>query len=151
MSDTSALLPATAACPQCHTVNRTGAGVPRDAHCGRCGHALFDGQPAAVDFVGGREVARESGVQDLPLVIDVRSEREFAARALQGAINVPLPALVARIGEIAPQRDTEIALYCASGGRSEMACAMLHALGYVRVVNAGGLFAASATLGMPLR
>jgi phage shock protein E len=63
------------------------------------------------------------------LVIDVRSEREFEAAALDHALNLPLPQLVQRIGEIAPDLHAPLAVYCASGGRSGMACGLLKQLG----------------------
>ena len=88
---------------------------------------------------------------DCLLLIDVRSQREFAAVAIEGALNLPLPDVQRGIGALAADLATPIALYCASGGRSEMACQMLKQLGYVNVSNAGGVYAAAATLGRNLR
>lgn len=85
------------------------------------------------------------------LVIDVRSEREFQTAALQGAINLPLPQLERRIRELVDDPATPIALYCASGARSGIACRTLEKMGYAQVSNAGGLFAAAARLRLELR
>lgn len=85
------------------------------------------------------------------LVIDVRSEHEFEAAAVQGAINLPLPQLERRIREVAADAGTPIALYCASGARSGIACMMLKQMGYTHVTNAGGLHAAAASLQLELR
>lgn len=85
------------------------------------------------------------------LVIDVRSEREFQATAVQGAINLPLSELAHRIREVAADETTPIALYCASGARSGIACTMLKQMGYADVRNAGGLYAAAASLQLALR
>lgn len=85
------------------------------------------------------------------LVIDVRSEREFQTAALQGAINLPLPQLERRIRELVDDPATPIALYCASGARSGIACRTLKQMGYAQVSNAGGLFAAAARLRLELR
>ena len=81
-----------------------------------------------------------------PLVIDVRSLREFEALALEDAMHLPLSDLERGIGAVAPDRATPPALYCASGGRSGMGCMLLRQLGYTQVSNAGGLYAAAATL-----
>lgn len=89
--------------------------------------------------------------KDNMLVIDVRSEREFQATAVQGAINLPLPQLERRIREVVADEDTPIALYCASGARSGIACMMLEQMGYAHVSNAGGLYAAAASLQLELR
>jgi phage shock protein E len=88
---------------------------------------------------------------DGSVVIDVRSESEFAGGALQGAVNVPLNVLDRRIADVVPDKATPVVLYCASGGRSGMAARHLQQQGYTQVVNAGGLLAASATLGRPIR
>lgn len=84
-------------------------------------------------------------------MIDVRSEREFQAAAVQGAINLPLPQLERRIREVVADDATPIALYCASGARSGIACTMLKQMGYVDVRNAGGLYAAAASLQLDVR
>jgi len=81
-----------------------------------------------------------------PLVIDVRSLREFEALALEDALHLPLSDLERGIGAVAPDRATPLVLYCASGGRSGMGCMLLRQLGYTQVSNAGGLYAAAATL-----
>jgi len=88
---------------------------------------------------------------DTLLVIDVRSEREFLATAVQGAINLPLPQLERQIRAVVADPATPIALYCASGARSGIACMMLQQMGYADVRNAGGLYAAAASLQLNLR
>lgn len=85
------------------------------------------------------------------VIIDVRSEREFNATAIAEAINLPLPQVAHRIGELVPDRGTPLVLYCASGARSGMACMMLRQMGYARVTNAGGLYAAAAQLRREIR
>ena len=89
--------------------------------------------------------------KDTMLVIDVRSEREFQATAVQGAINLPLSQLEHRIREVVADEATPIALYCASGARSGIACTMLRQMGYADVRNAGGLYAAATSLQLDLR
>lgn len=89
--------------------------------------------------------------RDTLLVIDVRSEREFQATAVQGAINLPLPQLERHIREVVADVARPIALYCASGARSGIACTMLKQMGYADVRNAGGLYAAAASLQLDVR
>lgn len=85
------------------------------------------------------------------LVIDVRSEREFQATAIEHAVNVPLPQLAHRIGEFVADQTTPLVLYCASGARSGIACGVLKQLGYTNVTNAGGLYAAAERLQREVR
>ncbi len=70
-------------------------------------------------------------------VVDVRSEAEFRGGAYRGAINVPLPALGAKLHRI--PKDRPVVVYCASGSRSAMAARMLRKAGFSDVSNAGGL------------
>jgi phage shock protein E len=85
------------------------------------------------------------------VVIDVRSEREFHATAIEHAVSVPLPQLAHRIGEIAADKATPLVLYCASGARSGIGCGVLKQLGYIHVTNAGGLYAAAESLQREVR
>lgn len=108
--------------------------------------------PAAVPTPAAASGApAASHVSAGPLVIDVRSEREFHATAVAHAINVPLPQLAQRIAELAKDKATPLVLYCASGARSGSACQLLQQLGYTQVTNAGGLYSAAAHLQREVR
>jgi phage shock protein E len=85
------------------------------------------------------------------VVIDVRSEREFLATAIEHAVNVPLPQLAHRLGEIVADKATPLVLYCASGARSGIGCGVLKQLGFSNVTNAGGLYAAAERLQREVR
>jgi phage shock protein E len=74
-----------------------------------------------------------------PLWIDVRSPEEYAAQHLGSDPNIPYADIARRIAAIAPDKSTEIALYCAAGGRAGTATAQLQRLGYTNVRNAGGI------------
>jgi phage shock protein E len=71
-------------------------------------------------------------------IVDVRTPDEFADGAYPGAVNIPLAALQARLGELEP-KDKPIVLYCASGARSAQAARILKQAGFTDAVNAGGI------------
>jgi len=71
-------------------------------------------------------------------IIDVRSPDEFADGYYPGAKNIPINSLLARLEDLGP-KDKPIVVYCASGGRSSVAQAMLKANGFADVTNAGGI------------
>ncbi|MCX7029549.1 MAG: rhodanese-like domain-containing protein [Spirochaetes bacterium] len=71
-------------------------------------------------------------------VVDVRTPGEFADGAYPRAVNIPLPALPARMHELEP-KDKPIVLYCASGARSGQGMRFLKQNGFTDVINAGGL------------
>ena len=82
--------------------------------------------------------AVEAEVQTGPLIIDVRSEDEYAYGAYPGAINIPLDELEYRASELT-DKDRKIVLYCASGARSAYALQILKAMGFTNSENGGGL------------
>lgn len=71
-------------------------------------------------------------------VLDVRSPEEFADWHLEGAHNIPVQDLAARLDELGP-RQSLIAVYCRSGRRSALALSLLRAHGFEQVVDLGGL------------
>jgi len=69
-------------------------------------------------------------------VLDVRRPGEFASVRIPGAQNVPLDELPDRLDEV--PRDTALAVVCAGGYRSSMACSLLARAGFANVVNVTG-------------
>lgn len=77
---------------------------------------------------------------DPPLVMDVRAPREWAAKHIEGSVNLPLNHLQERIAEV--PRDRRIAIHCAGGYRSSIAASILHQYGITNLMEmAGGLAA----------
>ena len=68
------------------------------------------------------------------VLVDVRESDEWDAGHLPGAKHVPRGHLESRIEGAAPDRETRVVLYCASGNRSALAARTLKEdLGYARV------------------
>ena len=85
-------------------------------------------------------VAEELAGAEPPLVLDIRNPREWAAKHIDGSMNVPLNHLQERIAEI--PRDRRIAIHCAGGYRSSIAASILHQYGITNLIEmAGGLAA----------
>jgi hydroxyacylglutathione hydrolase len=85
-------------------------------------------------------LAKELAGADPPLLLDVRNPREWAARHIEGSVNVPLNHLQERIAEI--PRNCPIAVHCAGGYRSSIAASILHQYGITNLIEmAGGLAA----------
>jgi len=71
-----------------------------------------------------------------PLLIDVRSPREYAAGQLDGAVNIPWEELRGRLDEV--PRDRPVIVHCNAGYRSYCAQQVLRAHGYDNVRNLQG-------------
>ena len=76
--------------------------------------------------------------------IDVRTPAEYADGHLPGAHSIPFDGIEKGVSRLRLDKDQAIYLYCAAGGRAEIARKRLQALGYTRVINAGGLEEARA-------
>jgi hydroxyacylglutathione hydrolase len=85
-------------------------------------------------------LAEELASTDPPLLLDIRTPREWATKHIDGSVNVPLNHLQERIAEI--PRDRRIAVHCAGGYRSSIAASILHQYGITHLIEmAGGLAA----------
>lgn len=73
------------------------------------------------------------------LLIDVRSEAEYAESHIEGAVNIPVGKLGDLIGKIAPDKKTPIKVYCRSGRRSALAKELLEKMGYTNISDLGGI------------
>jgi rhodanese-related sulfurtransferase len=84
--------------------------------------------------VGAKEAALLIADLD-PLVLDVRTEREFAGGHLDDAVLIPIQTLARRIGEIAEHRSRPVFVYCRTGNRSTVAAQLLVKAGFDQVIN----------------
>jgi rhodanese-related sulfurtransferase len=84
--------------------------------------------------------ARKWVAQEGALLLDVRSEREFATGHLPGAVNVPVTQLAAQLATLSDKR-RPVVVYCASGMRSTRAASLLREAGFSRVLNLGAMSA----------
>lgn len=74
------------------------------------------------------------------LVLDVREPEEYATGHLPGARLLPVGTIdAAQAARVIPAKESEVFVYCRSGARSRQAVRRLHALGYTRAVNIGGI------------
>ncbi len=65
-------------------------------------------------------------------LLDVRTPEEYAAGHLEGAINIPVQTLQARLGEL---KRGPVVVHCQMGGRATTAEQILRASGYPDVLN----------------
>jgi hydroxyacylglutathione hydrolase len=94
------------------------------------------------------QVAEELAAAEPPVLLDVRNPREWAAKHIEGSVNVPLNHLQERIAEI--PRDGRVAVHCAGGYRSSSAVSILHQHGLTRLTEMAGGLAAWEAAGLPI-
>ena len=74
-----------------------------------------------------------------PVIIDVRTEREFVGGALDGAVNHPVQGLPGTLIDMGVELDEEVIVYCRSGRRSAQAKTLLKAAGFKLVFDGGAM------------
>ena len=93
---------------------------------------------------------RTTEVPQNAVLLDVRTEAEFAERHIPGSILIPHDKINSEISGKVPDKDTPIAVFCRSGRRSAIAKEKLEALGYNNVYNLGSLEDAAETLNLKI-
>ena len=85
------------------------------------------------------------------VMIDVRTDEEWRAGYIEGAIHIPLSEIKKNIENYEISKDEEILLYCRSGNRSGRAKVILDELGYTDVTNIGGIASVSEQYNLKIK
>jgi glyoxylase-like metal-dependent hydrolase (beta-lactamase superfamily II)/rhodanese-related sulfurtransferase len=94
-------------------------------------------------------LAEQLTASSAPTVVDVRSEKEWAAGHIAGSVNIPLNHLHDRVGEIAKARG--VVVHCEGGYRSAIAASVLANAGRPDVLDMVGGFKAWAASKLPVQ
>ena len=105
---------------------------------------LLVGCAAPVEEITYRQVNMDDAITMMEeetgyIILDVRTQSEFAEKHIPEAINVPNETIgTEEIPEL-PNKDQLILVYCRSGNRSKQASEKLAAMGYTNIVEFGGI------------
>ena len=96
-------------------------------------------QPPTYQQVSMQDAIELMKTEDDYVILDVRTQSEYAGGHIPGAILVPNETIgTAEIPQL-PKKDQLILVYCRSGNRSKQAAEKLVQLGYTHVVEFGGI------------
>ncbi len=73
------------------------------------------------------------------IILDVREQDEFDAGHIPGAILLPYTEIESKAGQMLPDKDKQILVYCRSGRRSKIAAEALARLSYTNIKEFGGI------------
>lgn len=100
-------------------------------------------EPAAASLPDRDAALAHRLVDEGAVLLDVRTEKEFDERHLEGATNISHKELPDRLSEIdaatGGDKSKPIVLYCGSGHRAGIAKEALVEAGYTQVTNLGGI------------
>jgi phage shock protein E len=96
---------------------------------------------------GDREAAKQAWpmIENGALLVDVRSQEEFEAEHLEGAVNIPWDNTDALMAAIGTDKQRAVVFYCRSGNRAGKSIDKLGEEGYTNIFNATGLEALKET------
>ncbi|HXV36435.1 MAG TPA: rhodanese-like domain-containing protein [Myxococcota bacterium] len=96
-----------------------------------CGEPAGDSAMAGgVTTMTASELAEQISRGDAPLILDVRSDEEYDAGHIPGALHIPHDQLADRLGEIGAGKGDPIVVHCHSGRRAQTAEEILTQAGY---------------------
>ena len=85
-----------------------------------------------------------------PLVVDVRSEGEYNADHIPGAINIPFYSIGSGLGSLSFPKEKPVVLYCEHGPRAGLAGISLYFHGYGKVYSLEGHMKGWRESGLPV-
>jgi rhodanese-related sulfurtransferase len=101
-----------------------------------------------IERVSAGSLAEQLASSEPPLVVDVRSEKEWADGHIDGAVNIPLSQLMERLGEL--PGDRPLVVHCTSDYRATIAASILQREGLSEVAALVGGIAAWESASEPV-
>ena len=86
-----------------------------------------------------QEAMEMMAAEENHIILDVRTQQEYAAGHIPGAIVIPNETIGTEEIPQLPDKDQLIMVYCRSGNRSRQASDKLVKLGYTNIVEFGGI------------
>ena len=104
-----------------------------------CGQDKENDQGAVYVNITAEEAKQIMDSEEGYIILDVREQDEYDAGHIPGAILIPYTEIDSRAGELLPDQDQLILVYCRSGRRSKIAAEALVELGYTNIKEFGGI------------
>ena len=107
-------------------------------------------RPPQVTPISAEALMALRGGPDAPLILDVRSGREFRSGHVPGAIHIPHTSISTRIPALDDYRKRGIVVYCERGPRAYEAEQALLDVGFTKVYHLTGDMAGWRRSGLPV-
>lgn len=102
------------------------------------------------DAIASTTLLEQIEAQTAPVILDVRSAREYSEGHIPGAINIEFRQLPKRLSEIPTTKGQPIVIYCETGVRAAVANATLQNAGYTPIFQLTGHMKAWRSKGLPI-
>jgi len=102
-----------------------------------------------VSFIDQQTLVERIQSSNVPVIIDVRSEKEYAKGHVLGAKNIPYSHLVKFLTEVPADKSDDIVLYCETGVFADKAISLLHKSGWQNLYHLEGNMQEWRKAGLP--
>lgn len=92
----------------------------------------------SVGVISAADLSQRLQESRAPVILDVRTPREYLSGHIRGALNVSHDELERRLGELPRDKSSEIVVYCQSGRRAAIAEKILVEKGYTNIKDLAG-------------
>ncbi|MBP3222825.1 MAG: rhodanese-like domain-containing protein [Actinomycetaceae bacterium] len=97
-------------------------------------------QPSTQTSISAQDVQKIIDNKEDALIIDVRTDSEYAGGHIPGAVNLSVDQInESTASKIIPSKDKRVVVYCRTGVRAGNALKTLKDLGYTNVSTLGGI------------
>ena len=103
---------------------------------------------ARIERITAPALAEQLNSSAPPLVLDVRSEKEWRGGHIEDSLNIPLPHLSEQLHNI--PKDRPVVVHCEGGYRSAIACSVMESKGYNNMSDMVGGFKAWLASKLPM-
>ncbi|MEO0374309.1 MAG: rhodanese-like domain-containing protein [Cyanobacteria bacterium P01_A01_bin.17] len=104
----------------------------------------------ASDEIAPPQLLEQIETQTAPVILDVRSAREYREGHIPGAINIEFRQLPQRLSELPTTQGQAIVVYCETGVRAAVANVTLQNAGYTPILQLTGHMKAWRSKGLPI-
>ncbi|PZD73987.1 Thiosulfate sulfurtransferase PspE [Acaryochloris thomasi RCC1774] len=104
----------------------------------------------ASDEIAPPQLLEQIEAQAAPVILDVRSAREYREGHIPGAINIEFRQLPQRLSELPTATGQTIVVYCETGVRAAVANVTLQNAGYTTILQLDGHMKAWRSKGLPI-
>lgn len=102
-------------------------------------HAVYSQEEGSYKTVYSSESKDIIKTEKNIIILDVRSESEYAGGHIKEALSLPYTDINEKAEQLIPDKQTKILVYCQNGSRSIIAAKKLVKLGYCDVYNCGAI------------
>lgn len=96
-------------------------------------------EPAEYVHISAEEAKNIMDSSEDYVLLDVRTEEEFAEKHIPGAVLIPDSEIAQRAEKELLDKEKTVLVYCRSGRRSKLAAQILADMGYKNVLEFGGI------------